>query len=422
MKKVTLILLNMFLVILVFQIGIASSEEVITLKFWNSFGFSERAVLEQLFAEYQAENPGIKIEEYNFSSKDQRTKILVGVETNDLPDILRSDYPFHLELGAMDHLLELDEYLKDWDGLNDISPVFWDAVKWNGKIVAVPQDMFTLAFFYNVNHFKDAGIEHFAQTWDEYVEMLKKLTKDTNGDGEVDQWGYTIRGTDPLWEFQSYLYQADGDYFDQDGKLRINDAAGLEAVTFYTDLYSKHKVMPPGTPSYGWNEAWDIWKEGKVSCYIGGTWTLGNIRALEEEKPWGFEYNVAKAPKGKKDATMIEECYYTVMKASQHQKEAVELIKWLVSKENDLKWCKELSHLPIRSSNLETIVSSDPIFKGFLESRKIAKIRPRIPYFWEFAAPLTSGLKEIFAGKKNPKQALDDTAVAMQAVIDKFNE
>jgi multiple sugar transport system substrate-binding protein len=274
--------------------------------------------------------------------------------------------------------------------------------------------MFTLNIFYNADHFKKAGIKNFAKTWPEYVAMLKKLT---NG---KDQWGYTIRGTDPLWEFHMYLYEAGADFFDASGKLVINNAAGRSAVKFYTDLYTKDKVMPPGTTSYGWDESWNMWKEGKVSCYVGGTWLLGNIRELSQQNPWPFEYWVAKPPAGKKDATMIEECYYTVLKQSKYPKEAVDVIKWLVSKENDLRWGSTISHLPVRQSNMTAVVSKDPIFGPFAEAGKVAVIRPRISYYWEFSQPLSSAIQEVLAGRKTADQAVNEAAPKMQEVVDKY--
>ena len=48
--------------------------------------------------------------------------------------------------------------------------------------------------YYNTKMFKEAGIEKAATTWDEFVADAKKLTKDTNGDGKPDQWGFTAAG------------------------------------------------------------------------------------------------------------------------------------------------------------------------------------------------------------------------------------
>ena len=47
--------------------------------------------------------------------------------------------------------------------------------------------------FYNKKLFEKAGLQP-PKTWSEFVDTAKKLTKDTNGDGKIDQWGVAIEG------------------------------------------------------------------------------------------------------------------------------------------------------------------------------------------------------------------------------------
>ncbi|MEF9953611.1 MAG: sugar ABC transporter substrate-binding protein, partial [Clostridium sp.] len=82
------------------------------------------------------------------------------------------------------------------------------------------------------------------------LRISKKATKDTDGDGKIDQWGIAqgwgakVFG-DLNWNWYNYLWQAGGEIFNKDLKsVAFNDEHGLEAAQFLNDLKSKYKVIP----------------------------------------------------------------------------------------------------------------------------------------------------------------------------------
>ena len=86
-------------------------------------------------------------------------------------------------------------------------------------------------------------------TWDKMLEIAKALTKDTDGDGEIDQWGLDIR-----WgaaDFVQILVLTNsGSYITEvDGRMTFtgNDDKVLEAIQFLHDLIYVHKVVGPTT-------------------------------------------------------------------------------------------------------------------------------------------------------------------------------
>ncbi|MCS6734609.1 extracellular solute-binding protein, partial [Proteus terrae] len=61
-----------------------------------------------------------------------------------------------------------------------------------GALYGLPKDVGPFALGYNKDMFKEAGIDlpdtDTPYTWDEFVEVSKQLTKDSDGDGNLDQW------------------------------------------------------------------------------------------------------------------------------------------------------------------------------------------------------------------------------------------
>ena len=53
-------------------------------------------------------------------------------------------------------------------------------------------------------------------TWDTLVDVGKKLTLDTNGDGQTDQWGFYTETTDMENYWSSLVWQNGGDIVSAD--------------------------------------------------------------------------------------------------------------------------------------------------------------------------------------------------------------
>lgn len=99
--------------------------------------------------------------------------------------------------------------------------VYQIPASWGDEIAYFPVALQPQAIIYRKDRFKEAGLE-IPKTWDEFVECAKALTKDTDGDGEVDQWGFGMVGSNNSSgqsRFMSYLWSNGVDCVtDTDGK------------------------------------------------------------------------------------------------------------------------------------------------------------------------------------------------------------
>ena len=70
-----------------------------------------------------------------------------------------------------------------------------------------------------VRVFEEAGIENPPKTWEELVDMAALLTKDTNDDGRIDQWGLRVRSNDDglPYTILSMILQQNGTFM-RDGR------------------------------------------------------------------------------------------------------------------------------------------------------------------------------------------------------------
>ena len=98
-----------------------------------------------------------------------------------------------------------------------------------------------------------------AVTWDDLIHVSQTLT----GGGH---YGLVVPGQgDPAQRtFSDLLWQAGGEWVDENNKPSFNAAPGIEALTFYRDLIQKYKVTPPDAVSYQWDENSSEFSSGAV--------------------------------------------------------------------------------------------------------------------------------------------------------------
>ncbi len=387
----------------------AAQDGQVTLEFWNTFSDAEIKLLHQFGDEYMQLNPNIKINFFEIPFDQRPTKIPTAVETNSLPDIIRADYPYQWYLGESGKLLPLDEYLSGWEMRDAIYDITWQEVTLNGQIIGIPQDKFTSVLCYNVDKFKRDGVETFPATWDELVDAAKRMTHD-------DEYGIAFKfGSGFDVELWSLILQAGGQVFDDQGQPAMNSEQGVQALQFAVDLVNTHKVMPPGVANFAYAEADDALKSGKLGMAVFGSWQIANYR--EAGIPWELGIGAWPAGPGGARGTLTSTTTYMVTNTSEHPEEAVELLKWIVSKENALRWAKTLDHEPIDEFTAADPHFQQPIFQAFHESLQFAQIHPPEPRYNAISAAFNDAGQKAVLGEATSQQALDELAATAKEVV-----
>jgi ABC-type glycerol-3-phosphate transport system substrate-binding protein len=143
-----------------------------------------------------------------------------------------------------------------------------DTFRFDGKTYAFPSEGDTAWIFYRKDLLEANGIK-VPETWDEYLAAAKKL----NNPPEIYGAVIGAKPDEALWDFMHYLFSFGGDILDKDFKPIINNEAGVAALTFYTDLLRKEKVVPPDVNTYGYNEILTSLQEVKW-LWVSNGWQL----------------------------------------------------------------------------------------------------------------------------------------------------
>jgi len=87
-------------------------------------------------------------------------------------------------------LVPIDDFLPDPQfSKEDFYANLWEPVTYKGKIWGVPWATTAMVLQYDEKLFREGGFAGPPEMWDEFMEIAQKLTKDTDGDGQIDQAG-----------------------------------------------------------------------------------------------------------------------------------------------------------------------------------------------------------------------------------------
>lgn len=138
----------------------------------------------------------------------------------------------------------------------------------DGKQVAIPKDVDTVALWYNKTAFDEASLSYPDETWtwDTFREAAKTLTKE---DGS--QYGTVLNPKSNQETYYNLIYDWGGTIISDDKKTSgWDDPKTIEAMEYIEDLIADGS-MPPYT-TIAENEALALFESGKVAMCMFGSW------------------------------------------------------------------------------------------------------------------------------------------------------
>jgi len=203
----------------------------ITLRFSTWGSAEEMAILKTQLAKFEARHPQIRVSVIHAPENYfQKLHILVaGGLTPDVMMVNSFDYPVYAHYGV---LAPLDLPIKDYQ----LAPVFYraplQAFQYKEHLYALPRDVSVLAVFVNTDLFKKAGVPVPRPNWTlaDLAQIAPKLTRDTNHDGQPEQFGLSFSSKPPL-TWLPYVWSQGGALFHVDLRhIRLGEPHAVEAL------------------------------------------------------------------------------------------------------------------------------------------------------------------------------------------------
>ena len=248
--------------------------------------------LQEITDKYNEQGGNIKLvidSNADRTSYDQKLRTMIA--GGQMPDMFDLDAtPYAAELGEKGMLTDMDAFLDEIGEKDSYIPLALNYGRTaDGKLYTLPLELSTEMIWYNVDMFKDAGIEA-PKTLDELLEDCKALNDKgytAFGIGGGDGW--------PLLRLlATYPFRMTGNDFLNDlsaEKAKMSDEPGMKAAEFMSDI---GKYFQPGFSTTDVATGLNLFLSGKSAMYPTGTWELNYF--TDKNRPEGLNVDYFYMP------------------------------------------------------------------------------------------------------------------------------
>ncbi len=388
----------------------ADANGPITLDFWNGFTGPDGKTMEAMVKQFHAANPDITIRMQIIPWGTYYDKVTLALAYGGAPDVFILHAARLSEYASFNVLRPIDD-LREAKGTGaplpvaDFARVPWKATFYKGKQYGLPLDVHPLGLYYNRALFKAAGITDAngnakpPTNWDEFLAAAKKLTRDTNGDGRPDEWGFVFTNQHSNW--YTFATQFGAGIVTEDGRRCAMDTpANLVALNRMRDLIYRYHV----TPKPEGIDAWLAFRQGKVGMVMEGIYMLAS---LEEQK--GLPYAGAPAPQFGPNPGVWGGSHVLCQPVGGSPRRvtaAWRFIRFL--SDHSLTWAKG-GQVPVRLSILHSAeFQALPVQSQFAKQVGFVRYDPTIPRGNALGQFVDPAVEAVLIGLQTPKAAMND--------------
>lgn len=403
---------------------------------WMCYGQpQETEVYEQVIKKFEEKYPDVKVKLVSTTQDQYGQKIQAAMASNTMADVVYmgpGDVKAWVNSGKM---LNLDEYIEKAEAegilnLDDVWELALKKYKYDGEIIgqgslyALPKDVGPFGFGYNKTLFEKLGIplpdKEKPYTWEEFIEVCKKLTNDTGGDDS--SWG---TGLNVNWSLQPFVYSNGADWLNEDAtKVTVTDPKFVEALQYFADQTLEYKITPSAEQAQTL-DTYQRWIKGQLGFFAVAPWDI----AAFEDLP--FEYDIIPWPAGSTGQTSswLGSVGFAVSANTKYPQEAVNLAIFLST---DVDANKMVADKQIQVPNIKSLAKdyylntdNNPQNKqAFIDL--IEKYGKPLPgertYNAEWYNKFFEGIQDVLDGKISAKDYCEKVEPEMQDLLDKAIE
>jgi multiple sugar transport system substrate-binding protein len=395
-----------------------------TVRFIGPTGGAVKALTEDLIPMFEEET-GIKVEAtyvaHDALTQKAMTEFVSGTPTFDV-------IQFETSWGGRysPFLEDLTPYLEVAGDAYDEADILAAARNMGiaeGKTVGLPYRVIGRFLHYRTDLFEEAGLEP-PQTFAELVEVAQALTQDTNGDGEIDIYGFGFLGKQGFgnaYEFGTFLFGSGGAWWNLDTcEILFNDETAVEALQFYSDLRNEYGVMPPEVTTWAWDEWIAGGQNGRYAMTIMHTpyaVPLNDPNASQTAGLWGWADGPGRDSL-EQGAPPVGGWLFGIPVAAEQKDLAWEFIEYMTGKEAQLKSAFN-ANAPTRRSVFTNpeVQAMWPWAGGALNALERGTPMYNNPEELEAESALMVTVSEVLLGEKPVQQAADEAAAKLRDIL-----
>lgn len=415
-------------VIVLAALAPARSQEPVTLRFsnWHLVETVWGRSLREAVNVFESQNPGIRITPEPISYGEKEPRYQAECTARRMPDVVKLhnfSLTMFFELGCAADLTPYIEkegpgFLKTWYEI----PI--KTLTHKGRVMAMPGDFMSMVLIYNREMFKAAGLDpnRPPKNWTEFLDYAKRLTRDTDGDGRIDQWGYSIpaaKGPGLPLRILPVVWSFGADFLTPDGRRSAMDTREFrDAFNYITELVTVHKVVPPGVTTFGPGDVRTQMAHRRVAMKIGSGWSYPIINAINPGLNAAETLEAAPVPVGRKQITAAWLSGWIMSPHTRHPDAAWKFLKFLSSKEIEKKFFLDNRVISSRQDvNTLPMVRTDKFSRVIVAELPHARLEALIKEWPEIFDAFATALQEAMVGAKTSDRALADAHARVNTIL-----
>jgi multiple sugar transport system substrate-binding protein len=386
--------------------------EKVTLTFWHSYSEAEMKLMnETLIPAFEAKYPNVTVESVQIPYNEMRRKLITAIAGGTAPDLMRSDIIWVPEYADMGALVQLDQFMPDWQTYQDaVFPGPLSTNYLNGHYYGLPLDTNTRVLVTNTGMLTAAGITTPPTTMDEFMADCEKIKALGS-----DKYCFADGGT-YAWAVNPWIWSFGGDVTDPAITVAtgyLNGPKTKAAYEFLKELLDKgymHPAILGGVGSVG-VDVWGSFGNNEIAMILEGPWfptIFGNK----------IEYNFSLMPAGPGGSISVTGGEDIIMfQQSQHKEDAANFLRFLLSEDSQLTMLTT-GQIPVLNSLLtNNAITSSPYLPVFMEQLQTAKSRTPHPQFTKMEEIYTNAGGLYLRGEQTFDQAFTDAATQIDALL-----
>ncbi len=326
-----LIIAGLLLSILAIFFVVAPKEEKVVLTFgmfagnqWDVPDDDCYKIIDETIEKFEKKYPNVEIQYDSGILKDDYSEYISQKALNgELPDVfmvLPEDFNTFSSVGL---LKDLDFLMEGDTGFDkkDFYAGSYDAGEFNGSQYALPYESVPTLMFVNKTLLEREGIQipENQWTWEDFYDICQKVTKDTDGDGRIDQFGVYD------YDWKDAVYSNGGRIFNQSGtECNITAESVENAILFTRRVRELSGYQNPTSNDFDTGKiAFRPMKFSEFRTYKPYPWKIN--------KYFDFQWDCIRLPQGPdgKNETSMDHLLMGISSDTKHDQMAWEFLKML---------------------------------------------------------------------------------------------
>lgn len=369
-----------------------------TLTLWHPWGGAELSALKKAIGQYRLLHPETEVVALQVPSDKLQDKYLRSTAANGGPEMVVGFTDWVGKFAQSEVIAPLDDQAPK--ALTDrYLPLALSALRYQGKLYALPESMETLALYYN----KDMVTGKPPGT-------LQELFVQANS---RDYWkgDYYLAYNTQFFFTAGYLFGMGGSLLKPDGTVKLDTPGAQSWMKFLKDL----KTHPYIAAKSDYGRADSLFRDGKAAMTINGPWALGDY-----QKVLGDKLGVATLPMVEDKVPAVPfvgiKCLMFNPNSSKPQRErAIAFASFLATPEVALMFEQEAGHIP---AVRDVAIPAGDMLQAFAEQARWGTPMPPNPEMKEVWAPMDQAIEKVMTDAAPPATAIKDAQQIISAKIE----